>query len=56
MDAMNSKEQKKKGILKLIFIFLCVITLAVLVIDIYLFWENIQIEKKIQSLILEIEK
>lgn len=35
----------------IVFIFLCVISLAVLLIDGYLFWENIRIEKKIQTLL-----
>lgn len=36
---------------KTLFIFLCAICLAFLIIDVYLFWENIQIERKIQLLL-----
>jgi hypothetical protein len=48
---MDISFNRNKRVYKAIFILLCVICLAVLNIDLFLFWENIQIEEKIQLLI-----
>ena len=53
---MSSEEKKKNQIIKLMFICVCVITLAVLAVDIILFFENVQLEKNIQKLIESFEK
>ncbi len=48
---MKAGPQNNKKFYEIVFVFLCIICLAILVSDVHLVWENIQIEKKIQLLL-----